>query len=92
LAISSLKSNAKTFKALSDETRLHILSLLREGEKCACVLLEELNISQPTLSHHMRVLVESGIVSPRREGKWIHYSINTSGSSNAVRLLQELTN
>ena len=53
-------------KALSDENRLRILQMLRSGEKCACKLLEELNISQPTLSHHMKILCDSGWLSDAR--------------------------
>lgn len=83
--------NAKVFKALCDENRLAILELLQTGEKCACVLLENLKISQPTLSHHMKILCESGIVIGRKEGKWTHYSISTAGADAAKTLLTELT-
>ena len=64
------------FKALGDENRLQILKQLCNGEKCACKLLEALNISQPTLSHHMKLLCDAGIVNGRKEGKWMHYSIH----------------
>ena len=70
--------NALIFKAFCDENRLMILNLLKDGEKCACVLLEKLDIGQSTLSHHMKILVESGIVITRKEGKWTHYSISTA--------------
>ena len=83
--------NAKVFKAFCDENRLKILEMLRGGEKCACVLLKRMDISQPTLSHHMKILFDSGIVSARREGKWMYYSISDAGADNAVRLLRELT-
>jgi ArsR family transcriptional regulator len=82
--------NAKVFKAFCDETRLMVLSLLQNGEKCACVLLERVSVSQPTLSHHMKILVDSGIVSARKEGKWTYYSISAVGSENAANLLREL--
>jgi len=84
-------SNARVFKAFCDETRLMVLSLLQSGEKCACVLLDKVSIGQSTLSHHMKILVDSGIVSARKEGKWTYYSINTAGSENASQLLQRLT-
>ena len=71
-----LKNTTKMFKALSDENRLLIFELLKTGEMCACKLLEELNIGQPTLSHHMKILCESGLVEARKEGKWMHYSIS----------------
>ena len=64
------------FKALGDEKRLRILSLLRQGERCACVLLEDLNLSQPTLSHHMKILCDARLVTGRKEGKWVYYSLN----------------
>ncbi len=73
------KNTALIFKALSDENRIRILKLLRNGEKCACKLLEELNISQPTLSHHMKILCDTGIVIGRKDGKWTHYSLCRDG-------------
>ena len=78
------------FKAFSDENRIRILKLLRNGEKCACKLLEELNISQPTLSHHMKILCDTGIVSGRKEGKWTHYSICCDGVRRIRGLMKEL--
>lgn len=83
--------NAKVFKAFCDENRLQILDLLQSGEKCACVLLEQLNIGQSTLSHHMKILVQSGIVSARNEGKWTYYSISADGAEKAIDLLNKLT-
>ena len=83
--------SARVFKAFCDENRLRILELLQSGEKCACILLEKLEISQPTLSHHMKILCESGMVIPRKEGKWTHYSISCEGRDNAMELLIRLT-
>lgn len=65
-------------KALSDSNRLQIMDLLKGGEMCACKLLEHFDISQPTLSHHMRILSESNLVLARKEGKWSHYQINSA--------------
>ena len=84
------KDNVKIFKALCDENRLSILDLLKDGEKCACVLLEDLSISQSTLSHHMKILCESGIVSGREEGKWTYYSLSTKGCANVKKLFETL--
>ena len=78
------------FKALGDENRIRILKMLYSGEKCACKLLEELNISQPTLSHHMKILCDVGIVTGRKEGKWIHYSICCDGVKHIRGLMKEL--
>lgn len=63
-------------KALGDSNRLQIVGMLSEGEKCACKLLEAFEITQPTLSHHMRILCECGFVDVRKEGKWSYYSLN----------------
>lgn len=81
---------ACVFKALGDENRIRILKLLCSGEKCACKLLEELDISQPTLSHHMKILCDCGIVKARKEGKWTHYMICCDGVRKVRSLMQEL--
>ena len=83
--------NARVFKAFCDEKRLMILEMLQSGEKCACVLLEKFDITQPTLSHHMKILVDSGIVTARKEGKWTHYSISAAGCEEAAALMKKLT-
>lgn len=85
------KEQAKVFKAFCDEKRLRILDLLCAGEQCACVLLEQLDMGQSGLSYHMKILVESGIVESRQEGKWTHYKISKKGSTYAIALLKELT-
>ena len=78
------------FKALGDENRIRILHLLKSGEKCACHLLEELDISQPTLSHHMKILCDAKIVSGRKEGKWMYYTICYEGAKATGEMLQAL--
>ena len=85
------KKNTKLFKAFCDEKRLTVLELLRSGEKCACVLIDQMNIGQSSLSYHMKILCESGIVESRQDGKWTHYSISESGSKTASELLTRLT-
>ncbi len=64
-------------KALSDPNRLQVIQILTGGERCACELLEQLQITQPTLSHHMKTLEDCSLVSTRRKGKWSHYSLNS---------------
>jgi len=86
----NVTNTALVFKALSDENRIRILKLLRDGEKCACKLLEELNISQSTLSHHMKILCDAGIVIGRREGKWTHYSICCDGVRRIKETIDEV--
>lgn len=85
------EKNARIFKAFCDANRLTILSLLQSGEKCACKLLEELNIGQPTLSHHMKILCDADIVVGRKEGKWTYYSFNPEGVDHAKELLNQIT-
>ena len=85
------KRTAEIFKAFCDENRVKILKLLLSGEKCACKLLEALNITQPTLSHHMKIICDSGIVVGRKEGKWMHYSISKEGAKTAKACLDALT-
>ena len=86
---SAYKETARVFKAFCDENRLQILEMLRSGEKCACKLLEELQISQSTLSHHMKILCDAGITQGRKEGKWVHYSLDPLGAERAKELLNE---
>lgn len=82
---------ANVFKAFCDEKRIRILELLQDGEKCACKLLEYLDIGQSSLSYHMKILVNSGVVDSRQEGKWTYYTISQKGSDYAIKLLKELT-
>ena len=80
------REDVKRIKALADENRLAIMLALQHGEKCGCDLLEELDITQPTLSHHMKLLADSGLVEYYKEGKWMHYSISADG----VRAFREM--
>jgi ArsR family transcriptional regulator, arsenate/arsenite/antimonite-responsive transcriptional repressor len=81
---------ALVYKAFCDGHRLHILDQLSLGERCACDLLEKVNIGQSTLSHHMKILVESGVVSARKMGKWTYYSLDQKGGINAVEELKRI--
>ena len=85
------KDYLRVFRAFSDEHRLRVLELLSRGEQCACVLLQELEISQPTLSYHMKILCRSGIVKERHVGPWKYYSIDAEGCAYAQKLLQALS-
>lgn len=85
------EERAQVFKALCDARRQRILELLTHGEKCACVLIEEMGMPQSSLSYHMKILCESGIVTGREDGKWTYYRINPQGCENAIRLLREIT-
>lgn len=87
---SSEKNIAMVFKALGDINRIRILKMLRNGEKCSCKLLETLEISQPTLSHHLKILCDAEIVNGRRDGKWVHYSINCESAAFVREMLMEI--
>jgi ArsR family transcriptional regulator len=85
---------AQVFKTLADDNRLRILEILQSGEKCACVLLESLEIGQPTLSHHMKILAECGLVSVRKSGKWSYYTTipdKLNSSSDYLRQISEVS-
>lgn len=82
---------ARAFKALGDENRLRIARIVAErGEVCACHLLDELDMTQPTLSHHMKLLRDCGVVKARKEGRWMHYSLNREVVGALASLLEEL--
>ena len=68
--------HARIFKAISDENRLRILDYLKEKERTASELLEIMDFGQSTLSHHMKILVEAGVVNARRQGKWVYYHVD----------------
>lgn len=83
-------NNIKILKALSDTNRLQIIDILSCGEKCACRLLEHFNFTQPTLSHHMKVLMDCGLINARKEGTWNYYSLNTDNASEFLSFLKEI--
>lgn len=85
------KRVAVIFKALCDENRIQTLQLLQNGERCACDLLEEKSITQPTLSHNMKDPLRQRIVEVRKEGKWMHYSISKEGTEYARKRFDFLT-
>ena len=82
---------AQFFKVLSDPNRLMIIDMLSCGELCACVILEKFNITQPTLSHHMKSLCDSGLVAGRKEGKWMYYSLSEKTVQTCRNILTDLT-
>jgi ArsR family transcriptional regulator, arsenate/arsenite/antimonite-responsive transcriptional repressor len=77
-------------KALSDETRVKIFDMLSDGELCACKILEDFNITQPTLSYHMKILCDSGLVNSRRDGVWMKYSINKNNLDSLRNFFNDL--
>ena len=78
-------------KALGDSNRLQIVKMLSSGEKCGCKLLEAFEITQPTLSHHMKILCGCGLVNARKDGKWSHYSLNCETLSSVKEFIGGLS-
>ena len=89
IAVSDAERAVALFHALSDETRLAILELLRDGERCVCELTDALDVAQSRLSFHLRVLRDAGLVSDRRDGRWIYYTAERSVFTEAESLLAE---
>ncbi|ERI94945.1 putative arsenical resistance operon repressor [Clostridiales bacterium oral taxon 876 str. F0540] len=85
------EEHAKIIKALSDPNRLKIIDILSCGERCACDILEHFNFTQPTLSHHMKVLSDCGIVYSRKEGQWNYYSLNNKNCNKLIIFLMNIT-
>ncbi len=84
--------SAKIFKVLSDPNRLKIIDILSCGEQCACDILEYFEFTQPTLSHHMRVLTDADIVKARKDGLWNHYSLNMDRYGEILKILFNIFN
>ena len=78
------------FKALADRTRLRLLNLLSAGEVCVCFFVEVLGASQPKISRHLAYLRRAGVVAARREGKWMHYRIETPADPHTARVFNEV--
>ncbi len=78
------EKNSKIFKALGDPNRLKIIDILSCGEKCACEILENFDFTQPTLSHHMKILMECDLIEFRKEGTWNYYKLNIINANKVV--------
>ncbi|MEO7971224.1 MAG: metalloregulator ArsR/SmtB family transcription factor [bacterium] len=78
------------FKALADRTRLRLINLIGEDEVCVCFFVEVLKINQPKISRHLAYLKRAGVVSARRDGKWIHYRITEPRDPHAARIFREV--
>lgn len=83
----NLPRAAELFHALSDQTRLSILQRLRLGERCVCDLTDALEVAQSRLSFHLKVLKEAGLVSDRREGRWMYYTLNADALDEVAELV-----
>ena len=87
----SFSEYVPVFKAISDETRLKIIDLLSSNKLCACDLLEQFSISQSTLSYHMKILSDSGLVKGEKEGSWVRYGLNQERVDEVMSFLTEIT-
>lgn len=84
------KKNAKILKALSDQNRLKIINILSCEEQCGCDILNHFKFTQPTLSHHMKVLIDCGLVISRKEGAWNKYKLNCKNSKELLKFLENI--
>jgi ArsR family transcriptional regulator len=82
--------SARLFHALSDETRLSIIQRLRLGERCVCDLTDAMDAAQSRLSFHLKVLKESGLVTDRREGRWMYYTLNPDALAEIADVIESL--
>ena len=78
----------RAFHALSDSTRLQILQILRQGESCVCELMDHLDAAQSRLSFHLRILKEAGLVTDRREGRWVYYAVEPEAIAGLIDTLE----
>ena len=85
-----LSPSTQRFNALADETRLRILALLRDGERCVCELTEALGLGQSLLSFHLKTLKDAGLVTDRREGRWVYYILDAQAVRELGEVLAEL--
>jgi ArsR family transcriptional regulator, arsenate/arsenite/antimonite-responsive transcriptional repressor len=80
----------RVFRALSDPNRLELIRLLREGEQCVCDLSDAIGASQPLLSFHLKTLKEAGLVTDRRDGRWVYYALSAAAVDQVQRLLSDV--
>ena len=90
LATSEVEATLRLFRALGDETRLRLLEQLHGGEQCVCDLTDELEASQSRLSFHLKTLKDAGLVTDRREGRWVYYMVNPEAFAILERALASL--
>lgn len=90
LVTTDVEATLRLFRALGDETRLRLLRRLNGGEQCVCDLTDELEASQSRLSFHLKTLKDAGLVTDRREGRWVYYAINPEALTTLERVLRDL--
>ena len=85
-----IRRSARLFHALSDDTRVALVAMLRDGERCVCELQDALGAAQSRLSFHLKVLKDAGMVHDRKEGRWVYYSLNPAGIADLADAAAEL--
>ena len=90
VAARDVEATLRLFRALGDETRLRLLEQLHAGEHCVCDLTDELEASQSRLSFHLKTLKDAGLVTDRREGRWVYYALNPEAFEALERIVAEL--
>lgn len=88
--IDEYAKTAERLKALAEPTRLQIIEMLDQEEMCVCEMLEKLRMSQPAVSHHLKILRQAEIITDRKEGKWVFYSLNAAGYAQLVSSLRKI--
>ncbi|KXZ39089.1 transcriptional regulator, ArsR family [Alkalithermobacter thermoalcaliphilus JW-YL-7 = DSM 7308] len=86
-----MEEKIEIFKALSDKNRLLILQMLSCGKMCACDIVQGLELTQPTVSHHMKILQQAGLVECQKKGKWIYYELNTKTIESICQFMKQIT-
>lgn len=81
---------AALFHALADEIRVEVVTLLLQGERCVCELMDDLGLAQSRLSWHLKTLADAGIISGRKEGRWVYYSLNADALGEARAILDAI--
>jgi ArsR family transcriptional regulator len=87
---SRTERSIELFHALSDETRLEVIELLKKGERCVCELTDTLDAAQSRLSFHLRVLKDAGIVRDRKDGRWVHYELDPNAFEEMETLISAM--
>ena len=85
-----LSRATQLFHALSDETRLAVVEMLHDGERCVCDLQDALDVAQSRLSFHLKVLKDAGLVTDRKEGRWVHYALNPEAFAELMTIAGDL--
>lgn len=85
-----MKSVVSALKALADENRIKIVNILSKKDMCVCDIIDNLNLSQPAVSHHLKILSSADIIQGKKTGKWIYYTLNKDYVKDIIKNLEEV--